>query len=125
MLAVTKPHIDFNAVSFAHEPMHERLTNWARWVRPRASSWVHPMWRGFKASEIWTGLQASVPLDPLDAQAVEKGVSALPDAHRFAIRWCYVYGGQPRRAAQHVGESLEGLQVLIVNARTMLINRRV
>ncbi len=122
---MTKTPIDFNSVLFAHEPMHERLINWARWVRPRASSWVHPMWRGFKASEIWTGAQASVPLDPLDAQAVEKGVSALPEQHRFAVRWCYVYSGQPRKAAQQVGETLEGLYALIVGARQMLINRRV
>lgn len=122
---MTKPHIDFNSVSYAHEPIHERLVNWARWVRPRPSSWVHPMWRGFKASEIWTGPTAAAPLDPLDAQKLEKGVSALPESHRFSIRWCYVYGGQPRKAAAHVGESLEGLQVLIVNSRQMLINRRI
>ena len=122
---MTKPHIDFNAVSYAHEPIHERLVNWARWVRPRKSSWVHPMFRGFKSSDTHSGHTVTVPLNPLDAQAVEKGVAALPESHKFAIRWCYVYGGQPRKAAQHVGESLEGLQVLIVNARTMLINRRV
>jgi len=52
-------------------------------------------------------------------------VSALPESHKFALRWCYVYGGQPRKAAAHVGESLEGLQVLIVNSRQMLINRRI
>lgn len=124
MLAVTR-QIDFNAVSYAHEPIHERLVNWARWVRPRASSWVHPMWRGFKSNEIWTGPTAAAPIDPLDAQAVEKGVSALPEQHRFSIRWCYVYGGQPRKAAAHVGETLEGLQALIVNSREMLINRRI
>lgn len=116
---------DFNAVAYAHEPMHERLINWARWVRPRPTSWVHPMWRGFKASEIWTGASTSVPLDPLDAQAIEKAVSALPEQHRFAVRWCYVFGGQPRKAAQHVGESMEGLYALIVNGRQMLISRRV
>lgn len=120
-----KPHIDFNAVSFAHEPIHERLTNWARWVRPRASSWVHPMWRNYKPDNWYRVVSENSGLDPLDAQAVEKGVSALPDAHKFAIRWCYVYGGQPRKAAQHVGESLEGLQVLIVQGRSMLINRRI
>ena len=117
--------IDFNAVPFRQEHIHSRLVNWARWVRPRRSSWVHPMWRGFKASEVWAGTRVSVPIDPLDAQAVEKGVSLLPDAHRFAIRWCYVYGGNPRRAARQVGESLEGLAVLITNGRQMLINRGV
>lgn len=117
--------IDFNAVPFRQEHIHERLVNWARWVRPRRSSWVHPMWRGFKASEVWAETRVSVPLDPLDAQAVEKAVSGLPDAHRFSVRWCYVYGGNPRRAAREVGETLEGLAALISAARAMLINRGV
>ena len=105
--------IDFNAVPFHHERMDERLKNWARWVRPRPRSWVHPMWRGFKASEVWTGHTASIPINQLDAQEIEKAVSGLPEVHRFVIRWCYVYGGQPRKAAQQVGESIEGLAALI------------
>ena len=122
---MTKPPIDFNGCSIAHEPIDLRLKNWARWVKPRASSWVHPMWKGFQSSDTISGHAVSVPLNPLDAQAVEKGVSALPDAHKFAIRWCYVYSGNPRKAAQEVGETLEGLSGLIVNGRQMLINRRV
>ena len=120
-----KQTIDFDRVSYAHEPIHGRLMNWARWVRPRPNSWVHPMWRGFRPSEVWTGATASIPLNPLDAQAIEKGVSALPEAHRFSVRWCYVYGGQPRKAAREVGETMEGLAALIVAARCMLINRGV
>lgn len=117
--------IDFNAVPFRQEHIHERLVNWARWVRPRRSSWVHPMWRGFKPSEVWAGTAVSIPINTLDAQAVEKAISGLPDAHRFSVRWCYVYGGNPRRAAREVGETLEGLAALISAARAMLINRGV
>jgi len=115
--------IDFNAVPFRQEHIHERLVNWARWVRPRRSSWVHPMWRGFKASEVWAETRSSVPIDPLDAQKMERGVSALPDQHKFSIRWCYVYRGNPVRAARMVGETQEGLAALISAARVMLVNR--
>lgn len=83
------------------------------------------MWRGFKASEVWTGASVSIPLDPLDAQRLEKAVSALPEAHKFAVRWCYVYRGNPARAARHIGETQEGLARLIEAGRVMLINRRV
>lgn len=117
--------IDFNAVPYKQEAIHSRLVNWARWVRPRRSSWVHPMWRGFKPSEVWAGTAVSIPINTLDAQAVEKAISGLPDAHRFSVRWCYVYGGNPRRAAREVGETLEGLAALISAARAMLINRGV
>lgn len=116
--------IDFNVVPFAHERIDERLKNWARWVTPRPTSWVAPMWRGFKASEVWTGASVSIPLDPLDAQRLEKAVSALPEAHKFAVRWCYVYRGNPARAARHIGETQEGLARLIADGRTMLLNRR-
>ena len=84
------------------------------------------MWKGFQSSNTQTGHgERKIPLDPLDAQDIEKAVSALPDAQRFAVRWCYVYSGQPRKAAQQVGETLEGLYLLIVGGRNMLINRRI
>lgn len=117
--------IDFNSVPFHHERIDERLKNWARWVTPRPASWVHPMWKGFRASEVWTGSVVSIPLDPLDAQKLEKAVSALPEAHKFSIRWCYVYRGNPARAARQIGETQEGLARLIEAGRVMLINRRV
>ena len=120
-----KPHIDFNAVSYAHEGIHKRLLEWARYVQPRRPHWVHPMWRWTESSKLWAPPEPSIPIDTEKASAVEKAVGLLPANHAFALRWCYVYGGQPRKAAQHVGESLEGLQLLIVGGRQMLINRRV
>jgi hypothetical protein len=36
-----------------------------------------------------------------------------------------VYGGNPRRAAQHAGETLAGLAQLVNEGRQMLINRKV
>jgi hypothetical protein len=49
----------------------------------------------------------------------------LPDAHSFAVQWSYVFGGNPRRAAQRVGETLAGLDRLVNDGRQMLINRKV
>jgi hypothetical protein len=116
---------DFSHVEFRHERIHERLINWAKWVRPGFGAMTHPMWRGFKSSDVFSGVESAIPIDELDAHTVEKGVSALPEKHRFAVRWCYVFRTQPFKAARLVGESQQGLADLIVAGRVMLINRRV
>jgi hypothetical protein len=36
-----------------------------------------------------------------------------------------VYGGNPRKAAQHAGETVAGLDRLVNDGRQMLINRKV
>lgn len=123
MLAVTKPHIDFNAVSFQHEKIDERLKNWARWAIPRGCGDVHPMFRHYRPDNYERDI--GEPIDALDAQAVQKGVSLLPTRHSLAISWCYIAPGAPNKMARKMGESFEGLYMLIVDGRQMLINRRV
>lgn len=114
--------IDFHRVDEGHFRIDERLRNWARWVIPRRPSWVHPMWRQYRSSEVW-GAESGVPVDGLDAQLMEKQVSALPDRHRDAVRWAYVYRKSPHRIARHLGVSLDGLHRLVHEARQMLVNR--
>jgi len=116
--------VDFYAaVPDGHQKMDRRLREWARWCRPRKRSAVHPMWRTYVASNVHDAPPPSTPLDTIDAQRLEKAVYALPDRHAFAIRWAYVFKSNPRRAAQHIGESLRGLEQLINDGRQMLINR--
>jgi hypothetical protein len=123
---VRRDDVDFSAaVPYAHEAMDKRLRDWARWCRPRKGSQVHVMWRQYVASQVFQGAASTMPLDTLDAVKIEKAVHALPDAHSFAVQWSYVFGGNPRRAAQHVGETLAGLAQLVNDGRQMLINRRV
>ena len=116
--------VDFDRVPDTHEAMHKRLQNWAQWVRPRDSSAknVHPMWRQFVASRVWDDRTVRSSLDTLDALAIEKAVSALPEKQRFAVRWRYVYSGHPGRAARFVGVTQQGLADLILDGTQMLIN---
>lgn len=118
--------VDFSAaVPYSHEAMDKRLRDWARWCRPKKGGYVHPMWRTFVASQVFESAISSMPLNTLDAHEIEKAVRALPERHAFAVRWAYVYGGNPRKAAQHAGETVAGLDRLVNDGRQMLINRRV
>jgi hypothetical protein len=54
---------------------------------------------------------------------MEKAVAALPSSHAAAIRWCYVYRGNPIEAAQNLATTKQGLFDLIERGRTMLINQ--
>lgn len=115
--------IDFNAVSREHEKINARLHNWARWAVGKGGVTVHPMFRHYRPDNYEREL--SEPIDALDAQAVQKGVSLLPTNHALAISWCYITPGTPGRMARKLGQSLQGLYVLIVDGRQMLVNRRV
>lgn len=115
--------IDFFLVESHHRKIDARLVNWARWVKDRPASRVHPMWRGFKASEVWAHHEIVVPVDGIDGQAIEKHVGALPERNRDSIRWAYVYRIHPSRFCRSIGVNPLGLSVLIYDGRQMLINR--
>ena len=125
MLMKNRDYIDFHEVSPEHRAIHERLENWKRWVRSGKAAWTaHPMWRHLKEKEaLEQGALVVVPVDSLDGHLMEKAVSALPDKHRHAIRWCYVFKGNPLGAARAAAISKERLVELIREGRTMLINR--
>lgn len=118
-----RPAVDFNHVDEKHAAVHQRLEEWAIWVRPRGSSWVQPMFRQFRSAETWVAPEARITVDPLIAQATEKAVTALPADHRSSIQWCYVFRTNPRKACQLIGVSPAGLAELIRDGRQMLINR--
>lgn len=117
--------VDFNAVPEHQQAMDKRLQNWARWANGRAKPPCAPMFRLYKPSDARRKDVDDIPppVDTLDAQRVQKGVSALPTPHRLSLSWCYITRTNPRRAAQNVGESLEGLARLIQDGRQMLMNR--
>lgn len=114
--------VDYSLVDPGHAEIDRRLVNWARWLVSGRGQDVHPMFRGFVSSEQWGPVTHSVPLDPLDAQRIEKAVQKLPEKHRAAVRWSYVFRTSPLRMARKLGESMEGLRVLVVQSRTMLLN---
>jgi DNA-directed RNA polymerase specialized sigma24 family protein len=117
-------HIDFHLVQDHHLAIHERLEAWARWVRVRPCGWqVQPMFRQYRPPQEWHHRrEPSLPVNIPEALEVERAVSLLPEKHRFAIRWCYVFGTQPGAAARHAAVNKRQLMELVQVGRTMLRN---
>lgn len=124
-MRVTEIFIDYNHVQDRHQAIHARLENWRRWLRPRSSGWhTHPMWKNALTSKQWeVSPYIGVPVDTLDAALMEKAVYALPEKHREAVRWWYVYRRDPVAMARALGVSKQGLADLVEAGRTMLANR--
>lgn len=121
-----REYIDFHYVEPEQLPMHDRLLNWERWVRVTVPGWQASIWRmGKSNTRQWHEPEMREETDILDAQAMEKAITALPDKHRAAIRWHYVYRTTPTQARKRLGVTNEGLQRLVADGRTMLQNRRV
>lgn len=117
-------YVDFHHVEPHQAGIHDDLQNWARWCYSRPTHWIQPMFRAYRsAAKHWYGEQARIEVDTISAQAMEKAVSALPESHRDAIRWCYVFRTAPRAAAQDIGCSLLMLQKYVRDGRQMLMNR--
>jgi DNA-directed RNA polymerase specialized sigma24 family protein len=117
--------VDFNHVEEKHAEIHRRLEEWAIWVKPRSASWVQPMFRQFRSADVWVAPEARGFVDAIAAQAVEKAVTALPDAHRSAVQWCYVFRTGPLKMCRALGVNREGLAMLVRDGRQMLVNRGV
>mgnify|MGYP006393552631 FL=1 len=124
-MRVQETTVDYNYVKPEHEAVHERLSNWARWVRVRPHGWqTAPMFRMYQSrARQWEAPVIQNPVDTLDAVLVEKAVSALPEKHRAAVRWSYVHCGNPVGMARTLGVSKQGLADLVGSGRTMLKNR--
>ena len=125
MLMKTKT-VDFHHVDPHQKEMDAKLMNWASWVRPRAPSWVSPMFRQAQSnSRQWHTPEIRQTCDVIGAQAMEKAVFHLPENQRTAIRWHYVYPVSPTKVCRALGVSMDGLADLVRQGRTMLMNRGV
>jgi DNA-directed RNA polymerase specialized sigma24 family protein len=125
-----KQYIDYNHIPEGQEEMHARLSNWARWIRSGSREWAcHPMWKPciVKEEEMLLRNNREIkPKEPImidDAVAIERAVAALPDKHRKAIRWNYVFQHNPLAACKAIAVSKEELARLVKDGRQMLINR--
>ena len=125
MLMRTTETVDYNHIPAHHEAIHARLLNWERWVRVRPHGWfAHPMFRMYQSkARQWEAPVIQNPVDTLDAALMEKAVYALPEKHREAVRWWYVYRRDPVAMARNLGVSKQGLADLVDVGRTMLNNR--
>ena len=81
------------------------------------------MFRQYRSTEIWAA-RDSLVTDSLDGHQMEKAVCALPEKHRDAIRWSYVFWRiPPGKMCKHLAVSRQGLALLIHDGRSMLKNR--
>ena len=125
MLMRIQETVDYHYIKPEHEAIHARLVNWERGVRVRPHGWfTHPMWRNSRTSRQWeVSPYIGVPVNTIDAAMMEKAVYALPEKHREAVRWWYVYRRDPAAMARNLGVSKQGLADLVEAGRTMLKNR--
>lgn len=119
--------IDMHSVPDHQHQIHERLMNWARWVNVRPHYATSPMFKimGYRSnSRQWHAPEPRPTIDLLDALAVEKTMRHLPEKHRSALQWHYLYPFiLPWRVCRHLGLSQDGLGALVMAARTMVDNR--
>ena len=118
--------IDFHHVSARHDEIHARLENWARWVAVRPQTWKsQPMFRNYRSHAWqWHPPEIVIPVNSLEAHEIERAVSHLPEKHRAAIRWVYVFCKvHPNAVQRHLGLTKEALLNTINDGRDMLKNR--
>jgi hypothetical protein len=117
--------VDYFFVEAAHSNIHAELKNWALCVHVKRQSWVHPMWKGAQSNgRQWYAPVLKTDIDTLGGMETEKAVRSLPEKHRQAIRWSYVYKWAPATEIRRLGVTYDGLFNLIRSGRTMLINRK-
>lgn len=115
---------DLHRVIPEHFEIHERLSNWARYVSDRGGSSPAPMFRHYRSTEIWQSVRESSITDPLDGHKMEKAVCALPEKHKAAIKWHYVdWRIPPHKVCRALAVNRNGLALLVQDGRSMLKNR--
>lgn len=118
--------IDLHMVADRHIPIHAQLEGWGRWIVDRPKGWgIQPMFRQYRSSAWqWHAPEIRPQGDPRDHMRIEKAVAGLPEKHREALRWCYVWPYVPvGKVRQHLGVTREGLGSLIEDGRDMVVNR--
>lgn len=118
--------IDFARIPVRHEQIHIRLEDWSKWVRVWYQPWQQsPIFRQYRSHAWqWERPELKAQLNQLECHETERAVSFLPDKHRTAIRWAYVYDHVPVNAVRReLAVTREDLAALIDNGRDMLKNR--
>jgi hypothetical protein len=124
---MTRSAVDFSIVPEHQMPMHDRLLNWGRWAHGSGHAQMSPMFRMYRSSEVFADglVSGGASVDIPDAALIAKGVVALPEDNRHALSWYYVNTGSPHRACRVIGCGMEHLARLVVDGRTMLVNRKI
>jgi hypothetical protein len=119
-----REYVDYNHVPEHHAEIHQRLEQWARWVKPGQQAWkMQPMWRFFQSGwRQWHRPEVRPPVNTLEAGETERAICQLPEKERAAVRWCYVFGGDPIKMARNLGVTPKGLADAVQRGRVMLLN---
>lgn len=120
--------VDFHQVPEHQEAMHCRLLNWARAQRNEQRPQSSPMFEQYRSSDQWATPSVSMPVDQRDAARINAAWQQLPTKHRAALKWHYINPpreGSPTKACKAIGCTMEDLARLVVDGRSMLINRGV
>jgi DNA-directed RNA polymerase specialized sigma24 family protein len=116
--------IDFHYVPEEHIRIHERLLNWAKWLRP---GWVPGVAPGFELyqSPAYAKEDASCGqgVDGGDACRVHSVVQTLPVRQRATLTWCYCRPVNPRSMAKSLDVTMVELSDLLMDARQRLIDQ--
>lgn len=118
--------IDFNHIPARHEVINERLEEWARWVQDRPQVWkAQSIWKNYRSHAWqWHRPEIVIPVNSLRAHEIERAVGMLPEKHRTAIRWAYVFSRvHPNAVQRALGVTKDALAQLIDDSRDMLKNR--
>lgn len=117
---------DLSHLPARHDAINLRLEDWATWVRVFPQAWKpSPIWRQYRSHAWqWERPEPKPALDTIKCAETERAVSKLPEKHRTAIRWAYIWYYVPVNAVRReLGVTQDGLAGLIDDGRDMLINR--
>lgn len=126
--------IDFHAVSVAHEQIHQRLEDWAKWCKPPPRSDISPMFRQCRSNEAAVDeegvRQSSVvrSINVLECRAIEDAVRDMDvntetKKPARALRWAYVTRRSPVMACRSIGCTIVELAQHVEQGRQELIDR--
>lgn len=121
-----RDQIDFSRVPARHDEINRRLEDWAQWVRYHPQAWKTPsIWSNYRSHAWqWEMPVLRVQLNTLECHEIERAVCLLPDKHRSALRWAYVWPYIPDRAVRReLAVTRDALAQLISDGRDMLKNR--
>lgn len=117
---------DLSRIVERHEAIDQRLQEWSRWVKvhPRLMP-MQPMFRFAKSNARQWEIDPPihVEINTIAAHEVEKAVASLPEKHRTAIRWYYVFPCvQVHIVRRELGLTKDALCQMIEDSRDILKN---
>lgn len=113
--------VDYFYIPEDQGQIHERLENWADWLRPRLPLQTSHMFLMCKSgARQWHQPQIRKQCDLIDAHKVEVLIRNLPAKNREALRWYYVKRYSEKRARIKLGLNQQQLHDLVIQSRYMV-----